>query len=364
MPIAHLDHLNLPLDRRHRFVASRIWREWCFARVVGRHFRVRLLLMIAILTIGAFVFQYFEPERHHSVPESIYFAWSLIFGEPPEEFPDSPVVQVMFFLLPVLGLTVIIEGIIDFSLILRDRRRSERSWCTTMSAAYRDHIVLVGIGRLGYQTFRMLRRLGQAVVVIERDPANEFLEDVRRDGSPLFVGDARREALLEDANVAHARSLILATDDDLANLEIALDARKLSPTIRVVLRMFDQNMANKVADGFNIHIAISQSTLSAPMFAMSAVDHDIIHSFVAGNELIIAKRWTVQAGGPLCGRSVGQIMTDHRICVIERRVHPDPLQELFPPPDTTLEAGDSVVIQGPYGDFTRLSHILDPQHSH
>ncbi|PJF24743.1 MAG: hypothetical protein CUN53_16300, partial [Phototrophicales bacterium] len=56
-----------------------------------------------------------------------------------------------------------------------------------------------GFGKLGYRIFLVLRKLGEPVVVIERDAHNQFLEEVRRDGSPLLVGDARREALLAAA---------------------------------------------------------------------------------------------------------------------------------------------------------------------
>jgi voltage-gated potassium channel Kch len=98
--------------------------------------------------------------------------------------------------------------------------------------------------------YHLLRELGQRVVVIERDERAQFLEDVRRDGAPLLLGDARREAFLADAGITRARSIVLATDNDIANLEVALDARRLNPTIRVVLRLFDPNMAEKVREGF------------------------------------------------------------------------------------------------------------------
>src|SRR5690606_14406489 len=107
-------------------------------------------------------------------------------------------------------------------LMIRDRKRNEREWCRAMCEALRDHVILVGLGRLGFRTYTLLRRLGVPVVVIERDASNQFLEDVRRDGTPLLIGDARREILLNDANARRARSIILATTDDLANLECAL----------------------------------------------------------------------------------------------------------------------------------------------
>lgn len=315
--------------------------------------------MLLILTIGGYLFMMFEPSKRHSLIEAMYYVFSLIFGEPPETFPeDSRTLQALFFIVPILGLTVIIEGIIDFAMMLRDRKRSERSWCMTMAKSFSDHIVLVGFGRLGFRTFTLLRKLGEAVVVIEGDPHNQFLEEVRRDGSPLFVCDARREAILDDANVIKARAIIVATNDDLANLEIALDARRINPNIRVVLRMFDQHMADKIGHGFNIRIAMSQAAISAPTFAMTAVEPSIVNTVVVNDQLVIMQRWAVHKHGPLHELTVIDLLQEFGFTVVER--HPKVgAPQIFPPADTRLHEGDRLIVQGTYAALTELRNATD-----
>jgi hypothetical protein len=51
-------------------------------------------------------------------------------------------------------------------------------------------------------------------------------------------------------NVKAASAIVCATDDDLANLNIALDARRFKPDIRVVIRLFDDDLVAKVRDTF------------------------------------------------------------------------------------------------------------------
>ena len=353
MPALNLHRLKTPRKLRRSPINTRWWREWCFARVVFRRFRVRLLILILLLACGALLFLSFEPEKQHTFPQALYYTWSLVFGEPPEAFPRHWALQALFFLAPVVGLAIILEGIVDFALTVRDRQRSDRSWRLIMAASYTDHIVLVGLGRLGYRTFMLLRRLGEPVVVIERDPNNQFLEEVRRDGSPLFISDARRESVLADANIKQARAIVCATDDDLANLETALDARRAHPGVRVVLRMFDQNMADKIRDGFNIHIAMSQSALSAPTFAMSAIEPSIVSTVVVGDELVVTQRWKVRAEGPLCGETVGDLLERRRVSVVERRAA-NGERRLFPPAATRLEAGDRLIVQGAFEALIEL----------
>src|SRR5690606_32988736 len=246
VPIPRIEQLVIPRRRSQPRIRLWLWRNWCFLRVLFWHFRVRLLLMLLILIGGSMLFMSIE---QHSFWTGLHYSWLLAFGEPPEELPESPLLAALFFIMPVLGLTVIIEFIIDVALMVRDRRRAERSWCTMLASSYRNHIVLVGCGKLGYRVYLVLRKLGEQVVVIERDPNNQFLEELRRDGSPVLIGDARREALLDEANLAKARSIVLATNDDLANLEIALDAQRINSQVCVVVRMFDQNMADKLSGG-------------------------------------------------------------------------------------------------------------------
>ncbi|MHC5004437.1 MAG: potassium channel family protein [Planctomycetota bacterium] len=353
-----IENIRVPEPRRSRWRSgSKLWREWCFVRVLFRHFRLRFLLVTAILMGGALAFVAFEPERRHSVLSGLFHTWALVFGEEPDQLPRSTVLRVAVFLLPVLGLTIIIEGIIDLALVVRDRRRYERSWCTMLAKSYSDHVVLVGFGRLGYHTFRLLRRMGEAVVVIERDDHNEFLEDARREGSPLLIGDARREALLVDANVAKARSIILATDDDMANLEIALDARRLNAKIRVVLRMFDPNVAEKVGQGFDIHHAMSESGISAPSFALASLIPSLVGSYVVDDELIVLQRWLVRQGGPICDLTVQGVYERFGLTVVEHRSS-DGSTKLFPPLPTPLRAGDGLIVQGPFETVARIGEEI------
>lgn len=330
----------------------RLWREWCFARAVARRLAWRAGLLAAVLLAGGLLFRAYSG---HDMPlvEAVYGTWTLVFAQPPGPFPAHPALRVMYFLMPLLGLTVIIETLVGMAEMVRDRRRMERNWCTTMAQSLNDHIVLVGLGRLGFRTFTLLRRLGERVVIIDSDPQNQFLEEVRREGSPLLIGDARNDRVLEDANIARAKAVVLATNNDLANLEVALDARRMAPKIRVVLRMFDQNMADKVSQGFNIHIAMSQSAISAPAFATAAIEPSIVSGTVVDDRLVVMQRWTLREGDGLAGRTVGEVLAERRIGVVEHRAR-EAAAALFPPPQTRLAAGDAVLVQGAYETLAAL----------
>jgi Trk K+ transport system NAD-binding subunit len=352
---------GLPDDIPPRSPREELWREWCLLKAVVRQRWRSAALLVTLLLGGGLLFVVLEPHKNHGYIEGIYYTWCLIFGQPPENFPDSWVLRAMYFVVPALGLAVLLEAIIAVSRMIRDRQTYEQSWCRIMAESMSDHVILVGLGRLGYRTFRLLRQLGERVVVIEANPQNQFLEDVRHDGSPLLVGDARREVMLQAAGLARARSVIACTTDDLANLEIALDARRMRPDVRVVVRMFDQNMADKVRHGFNIRYAMSQAMISAPAFAMAAVRLPVVSSAVVGDQVVVTVRCTIGPAQPFAGLTVGQVLEKFAVGILEHRPAGAGEPRLFPPPGTPLAAGDTVLIQGPFQTLVRLG--LEPDSS-
>ena len=67
---------------------------------------------------------------------------------------------------------------------------------------------------------------------------------------------------LEVLHVGRARSVVVVTSSDIVNLETALNIQALNPDIRVVLRLFDPDLAARVERAFGFHISRSPSALA------------------------------------------------------------------------------------------------------
>jgi voltage-gated potassium channel len=345
---------NLRVSRRSiGGLRWRLFREWCLARALGRRLWRRLLVLGAIVLFGGGVFYVIPSTIPSSFSDAVYFAFGLIFGDHPASLPQHWVLRLMHFVLPVVGLGVVLEGIVETAAVVRDRRNSEHAWSIVMAESLSNHVILIGLGRVGYRTYLTLHRLGIPVVVIDFDDKAEFLSEVRRDGAPIIIGDARREALLDEANVKDARAIVLATNNDLVNLEVALDARQKKPNIRAVMRMFDQNMADKVHAGFDIRAVLSTAALAAPTFAAAAVVGNVIATTVLDDQLLVTVTTRVSRDGPWCCRSVGDVTAKHRLCILGHR-HANAKMSLFPQPSVVLEPDDELVVQGLYDELLEL----------
>ena len=86
--------------------------------------------------------------------------------------------------------------------------------------------------------------------------------------------------------------------------------------------------------------------------ALKAVEESIVGGVVVGDRLVVSIRTRVERGGPLEGRTVGDVIEQYGCGVVERRparaAIPGAEPELFPSPRTVLERGDEVMLEGPY----------------
>jgi len=106
-------------------------------------------------------------------------------------------------------------------LLFRDQRES--FWMRRR----KDHVVICGLGRKGFQLVRDFRKAGEDVVVIECNNDNAHLTGCRDLGARVISGSCRDMSLLRKARVDRARHLVLITGDDGTNIETAILAHKL-----------------------------------------------------------------------------------------------------------------------------------------
>ena len=341
--------------RYSRHYLRALWRD---TRVLVRQFRTPLLAFLVLLGVGTLALHLFytDPEtgQRPGWAEALYSVFTLVFLESVLPFPHTVGLQLLFIAVPVIGLALVANGIAQFSMALFDRRERKEAWQVAVASTYRNHVVVCGLGKIGYRVVKELLRLGEEVVGVEQDAACPFLEELDRLGVPVLIGNARQREMLEKARVQEASAIVACTQDDLTNLDIALDARELNPGIKVVMRMFDAQLAEKVKNGFGIHTAFSTSALAAPVFAAAATRAQIESSFYVDDVLMNVARTTIQAGSALEGRTIGEVEREFDLTVA---LHKGPRGiDAHPAPEVTLSAGDCIVV---FSSLEALAHLRE-----
>jgi Trk K+ transport system NAD-binding subunit len=174
------------------------------------------------------------------------------------------------------------------------------------------HVVVCGLGNIGFRCVRELLKLGVKVVAVERSADCPFAATVRQMGAAVVIGDATVPEVLRQARADKARAVIAAIDLELANLEIALLVRELNQAQRVVVRITDPQFAQAVRSAADIRYAVSPPELAAPAFAAALLGDRVQSLVVVGGRTLAVVELVAQPGDELCDRSLHELMVDYR----------------------------------------------------
>ncbi len=130
----------------------------------------------------------------------------------------------------------------------------------------KNHIIVCGLGRLGYFIVEELLSRKEKVIVVEKNENSPHINYFRNLGADIYIGDARLQRVLSDVNIGHAQALISVINNDSNNLEIGLNARSFQPNLRLILRIFDEMMAQKIKEHLDIHLTLSASAIADGKF--------------------------------------------------------------------------------------------------
>ena len=236
----------------------------------------------------------------------------------------------------------------------------------------RDHVIVCGLGNVGWRIVQLLHRLGERAAVITLAPREEWAREAQGLGALLLIGDARDQQLLIEAGLMEARALLVVTDVDVVNIEIVLDARKLRADIPIVVRLFDQALARQLEKTSDVRRALSTSVLSAPVFAAAALGKQVIGTFSLDEHPYVIGRIEVTEGLLCEVPTIGDLAERRGVAVINLHRGGDEVKELTS--EVTLCAGDRLAVvaaqhaweQVVGGEVTpppsRLPEMLQPQH--
>ncbi|PWH13494.1 MAG: hypothetical protein DDG60_10180 [Anaerolineae bacterium] len=330
----------MKIDRR-KLRAS--WRDTI---LLLREFRQPLVLFSLALTVGAILYSQFARgygEPIGSFSEALYLMLTLTFFQPGGDFPKQPALQAFYFLMPLIGLIILAQGLADFGYLLFNRRARSKEWEMAVASTFEHHTVLVGLGHLGYRVVQQLHKMEEQVVVIELNPNADLASTVQAMNIPVIQDDATRQTVLEAAGVRRAKTIVLCSQNDSMNLQIAVKARSLNPNIRVVIRIFDDDFAESIQQQFGF-VALSATSMAAPAFAASAAGADVTRPISVEGQSLSLGRLTIAKGSKLHWRSVEEIEARYEVSIVLLKNQGK--LDLHPSGKEILREGDVIAVLG------------------
>ncbi|GAC1509421.1 MAG: hypothetical protein NVS2B16_07890 [Chloroflexota bacterium] len=326
---------------RRRALHARRWfgaAHVAISVIADRRLRVLLVALLGLVGLGVAVFRIFAGL---SIIDALYFTVTTVtttgYGDI-SLLHQPPAIKMFGLALIVVGATVLAlfyAVIIDAVVGVRLTRALGAVGIDT-----RDHVVVCGLGNVGTKVVSLLAQQGIAVVAVERDGDSTNTAATRRLGVPVVIADCSLQESLKSACVEHARCLIALTDDDVTNLETALNARNLCPDMHVVLRLFDHDLAARVDRTFNISVSRSVSALAAPAFAAALMEREVLSVIPIGHHVLVVAAVPIESGSDLDGGALDA-------AGIRNQAHPLCLRTSdgsFQWTASHMEAGDTLIV--------------------
>jgi hypothetical protein len=257
-----------PASRWARALFTAIFKPYDRSAALLFYGAIGLVTMLVLETVGAMIV------LDQGFPDALYGSTkSLATVGPNTAVQKGPgwfkLAMVATMLLTLLSAACFTGGLID-----RLTSRRLTGLVGLNAVPRRDHVVVVGLGQVGYRLCTLLRECGIPVVVVEADEDDESVGHARRDKLPIVIGRGADPVVLRRLSLDRARALAAVTPDDLTNVEVAMTARSLADDLRVVLRAGDGEVAQETGSLFRIGHVIDVHRVAAALIAARALGGD------------------------------------------------------------------------------------------
>ncbi len=200
-----------------------------------------------------------------------------------------------------------------------------------------DHVVVIGLGRVGQKVAAMLQEFKQPVVGI----TNTEIDSSILPQLPVITG-SYAEAL-NAANLPAAKSVLVATDDEMVNLEVGLMAHAANPRGGLVIRTFEEGLSKNLAQLLPNAQVLCAYALAAEAFAGAAFGENIDNLFRLNNQTILVTEYQIEAGDTLNELLLAEVAYGYGVVPVLYQKGQE-MPKFMPSDDIRLMVGDRMVV--------------------
>lgn len=167
------------------------------------------------------------------------------------------------------------------------------------AATMPPRIIVCGLDSIGYRILVLLRQQKAAVVGVNDRPIPQDQD--------IIVGDLHTAQTFLEAGVETAQTLVIASGDDAVNLDILLQVRLLNPRIRIINRLFNKSLGDRLDRTLPDHSTLSVAELAAPIFAFAAMGETAIGHLQLFQQIWPISETHIDADHPWCNRKLSDL---------------------------------------------------------
>ncbi len=302
------------------------------------------IIVICLLIIGTFLFDNYYPET--TLISAFYATAILLLGGYADLFGDFTEIPLIPWWLQLFALFLTLAGTafigVLYALLIEGLLYSKLEFMKPRPPLPKqDHVILIGLGKVGQQIAKFLQELKQPLlgVVINSNFDNFILPEI-----PLIQGKSTEiKKILTNLNMQKAKSIIISTDDEMLNLEIALMIKKINDQIPLVIRSTGQRLTQNLTHFLPESQVLSVHSIMAEAFAGAAFGENIISLFRLNNKTILVTEYHIEKADTLNGFLLVEIVYGYGVIpILYQHIHSCAI--FMPSHDIRLTIGDRLIV--------------------
>lgn len=208
-----------------------------------------LIILASICVIGTIGYKILWAEYNATWMEAFYMTFITISTTGYREVhPVNNQVMIFTVIVSTLGISSLFYM---FSILMENLFIYQFSETSILKRRLKvvngmnDHIILVGLGRVGRIVAEELEASGEQFVIIDND-LKSSKETIEKHSWLAFEADASDNEVLKLAGIERAKSIIVATSNPAITVFVVLSARELNKSIFIVARADEDNAISKL----------------------------------------------------------------------------------------------------------------------
>ena len=204
-----------------------------------------MVFFFILLAVGSGGFYIIGGEKW-SVVDSIYMtiitlSTTVGFGEVHELTETGKIWAIVVIMFGVTGFAILISQLGSYLIEFKQYRKRKMN---KKIKKMKDHYILCGYGRMGAVIARELAEKNISFVIIEiNEEKTSLMDDL---GYKFIKQDATLDETLINANIEHAKGIVVTLSTDQENLFVTMSARNLNQTAYVLGRCAKQDTGKKL----------------------------------------------------------------------------------------------------------------------
>ncbi len=322
--------------------------------------RYALILLAGVIVAGALGYRLLA---HLNALDSCYMAITTLFTVGFRELGEVNTytkIFTIFYLIIGLGVAtyaisnltaLLLEG--DLRGYIMERRMQKRL------DDLKDHVIVCGFGKMGFQAAWELKKAGVPFVIVEQDETKG--RSPRFVGELILYGNAMEELMMERAGIRRARGLITALTTDADNVLVTLTVKQIRPDMPVVARSAKLGTERQLKAAGADHI-VSPYEIGGRRMAGLLLKPEVMNFFdivLQQEQLELGmERIEIAPRSPLVGQTLREARLRHATgSLLVGLVHPGAGLQFNPSGDERFQAGDVLLIMGPVEALETLTRL-------